>query len=102
MSNDNLVYKGIRPEHNKEMTYTMLAVHNKKTGKIRLIQAERWHVSPVLAQNIDLNIGEKNMLYELNSQFAIKKVQRKTEQRQKMNIDVNDTKDDYELKAASK
>ncbi|XP_014210157.1 uncharacterized protein LOC106640592 [Copidosoma floridanum] len=101
MSNNNIVYKGTRPDLNKELTYTMLAVHNKKTGKIKLIQAERWNVCPVLDQHVDMNVKDEDILYELNTQFAIKKVQRKTEQYQKMKIDVNAIKDNYEQKAAN-
>ncbi|XP_008548111.1 uncharacterized protein LOC103571653 [Microplitis demolitor] len=92
ISNDHVVYKGHRPKN--QSTYTMLAIHNKTTGKIRLIQAERWVVSPTIKNQLvyDENIeDDQNNL--LNTQFGTKKVKRRTMQYGKMKISVDAVKD---------
>lgn len=90
MSNGQVVYKGYRPDLNKELTYTMLAIHNKKTGKVRLIQAERWDVAPVLDQHLEDNNDDNiDQVVALNKQFGSKKAKRRTEQYEKMKINVD-------------
>ncbi|XP_043667245.1 uncharacterized protein LOC122628737 isoform X3 [Vespula pensylvanica] len=71
LSNGQIVYKGYTPDNKQQFMQTMLVLHNKKTGKIRLVQAERWS-------------------------FGSKKVKRKTEQFERMKINVNAVKDDLE------
>ncbi|XP_014238209.1 uncharacterized protein LOC106659940 [Trichogramma pretiosum] len=97
MTNGQVAYKGHRPDFKKELTYTMLAIHNKKTGKVRLVQAEHWDVAPVLDQltnnNDDQNV-DKNA--ELNKKFGSKKVKRRTEQHEKMKVNVEDIKEQLE------
>ncbi|EFN68806.1 Pterin-4-alpha-carbinolamine dehydratase 2 [Camponotus floridanus] len=98
LSNGQIVYKGYRPDVEKESTRTMLVLHNKKTGKVRLFEAERWQVTPVLEKpdfedNKD-NIDEK--IVTLNKQFGSKKVKRRTEQFEKIKMDVNSIKEQLE------
>uniref|UniRef100_A0A0C9R1T9 POLR1E protein n=1 Tax=Fopius arisanus TaxID=64838 RepID=A0A0C9R1T9_9HYME len=89
MSNGQVVYRGYRPDPTKELTYTMLAIHNRKTGKIRLIQAERWQVAPVLDREPERNDEiDGNRLMMLNRTFGSKKVKRRTEQYEKMKVNV--------------
>ncbi|XP_015122477.1 uncharacterized protein LOC107044916 [Diachasma alloeum] len=90
MSNGQVVYRGYRPDPAKELTYTMLAVHNRKTGKVRLIQAERWQVAPVLDREPERKDEiDGNRLMMLNRTFGSKKVKRRTEQYEKMKVNVD-------------
>lgn len=102
MSNGQVVYKGYRPNLSKELTYTMLAIHNKKTGKVRLVQAERWDVAPVLDDHVDKsNEDGIDKMAELNKQFGSKKMKRRTEQYERMKVDVNNVKEQLEKSVAS-
>lgn len=102
MSNGQVVYKGYRPDLSKEMTYTMLAIHNKKTGKVRLIQAERWDVAPVLDEHINNSPDDElDKTAALNKQFGSKKVKRRTEQYEKMKINVDNVKEQLEKTVSS-
>ncbi|KAJ8672907.1 hypothetical protein QAD02_004168 [Eretmocerus hayati] len=97
LSNGQVVYKGYRPDLGKELTYTMLAIHNKRTGKIKLVQAERWDVAPVLDEHIDnSNHDDIDKLAELNKQFGSKKVKRRTEQYERMKVNVDSVKEQLE------
>ena len=103
MSNGQVVYKGYRPDLDKELTYTMLAIHNKKTGKVRLIQTERWDVAPVLDEHVDnANDDEIDKTAALNKQFGSKKVRRRTEQYEKMKINLDNVKEQLEKTVSSK
>lgn len=104
LSNGQIVYKGYTPDNKQQFMQTMLVLHNKKTGKIRLVQAERWSVSPVLhKQVIDNNKNtDADRIALLNKQFGSKKVKRKTEQFERMKINVNAVKDDLEKTVSSK
>lgn len=103
MSNGQVVYKGYRPDLSKELTYTMLAIHNKKTGKVRLIQAERWDVAPVLDEHVDdTNDDNVDKTAELNKQFGSKKVKRRTEQYERMKVNVDNVKEQLEKTVSSK
>ncbi|CAL1684730.1 unnamed protein product [Lasius platythorax] len=98
LSNGQLVYKGYRPDFEKESTRTMLVVHNKKTGKVRLFEAERWQVTPVLEKPViednKNNMDEKILL--LNKQFGSKRIKRRTEQFERMKVDANSVKEQLE------
>ncbi|XP_012231582.2 uncharacterized protein Polr1E [Linepithema humile] len=98
LSNGHIVYKGHRPDTTQESTRTMLVLHNKRTGKIRLFEAERWQVTPILDKpSVEDN---KNDIYEktiiLNKQFGSKKVKRRTEQFEKLKVNVDSVKDQLE------
>lgn len=88
LSNGKIVYKGYRPDVDKEPMCTMLAIRDKLTGKIKLIQAERWDVAPVLNRNLNNNdhYTDTDKIATLNKQFGSKKVKRKTELYEKMKI----------------
>ncbi|XP_011501167.1 PREDICTED: uncharacterized protein LOC105364835 [Ceratosolen solmsi marchali] len=97
LSNGQTIYRGFRPDFTNDLTYTMLAIRNKKTGKIKLIQAERWNVAPVLNKYINTTTdNETNQVVALNKQFGSKKVKRRTEQYEKMKINVENVKDQLE------
>lgn len=102
LSNNQIVYKGYRPNPKDESMYTMLAIHNKRTGKVRLIQAERWNVTPVLndkpARDNQID-GDRTAT--LNKQFGSKRVKRRTEQYERMKINIDSVKDQLEKAAAS-
>ncbi|XP_012273280.1 uncharacterized protein LOC105695866 isoform X2 [Orussus abietinus] len=97
LSNGQVVYKGYKPNVDKELTYTMLAIHNKKTGKIRLVQAERWQVVPVLDTKLEI-VEDTNTdkIAMLNKQFGSKRVKRRTEQFERMKVNVDSVKDRLE------
>ncbi|XP_043463694.1 uncharacterized protein LOC122499416 [Leptopilina heterotoma] len=87
LSNGKIVYKGYRPDVDKEPMCTMLAIRDKITGKIKLIQAERWNVAPVLNRNLNNDhYTDTDKIATLNKQFGSKKVKRKTELHEKMKI----------------
>ncbi|XP_063973151.1 uncharacterized protein LOC135160492 [Diachasmimorpha longicaudata] len=97
MSNGQVVYRGYRPDPAKELTYTMLAIHNKKTGKVRLVQAERWQVAPVLDREPERNNDlDGNRLMMLNRTFGSKKVKRRTEQYEKMKVNIEAAQEQLE------
>lgn len=95
LSNGHIVYKGYRPDCKKESTRTMLVLHNKRTGKVRLFEAERWQVTPVLEKpDVEDNKNDfDEKITILNKQFGSKKVKRRTEQFERLktlNIDVKE------------
>lgn len=98
LSNGQIVYKGYKPDTQQQLTQTMLVLHNKRTGKIRLVQAERWSVSPVLHKPLTDNNKntEDDKIALLNKEFGSKKVKRKTEQFERMKININAVKEDLE------
>lgn len=104
LSNGHIVYKGYRPDCKEESTRTMLVLHNKRTGKVRLFEAERWQVTPVLekpdVENDKNDVNKKNII--LNKQFGSKKVKRRTEQFERLNVNVDSVKEDLEKSVLSK
>lgn len=98
LSNGQIVYKGYKPDNKQQLFQTMLVLHNRRTGKIRLVQAERWSVSAVLHKplvNDNTNITDDRIAL-LNKQFGSKKIKRKTEQLERMKINIDAIKDDLE------
>lgn len=104
MSNGKIVYKGYRPDFEKELTYTMLAIHSKRTGKIKLIQAERWEVAPVLDKQvqIDETLSAREKIGALNKQFGSKRIKRRTELHEKLRINISSAQDQLEKSVAGK
>lgn len=98
LSNGQIVYKGYRPDFEKDSTRTMLVLHNKRTGKVRLFEAERWQVTPVLEKPVieenKSKMEEKIVI--LNKEFGSKKVKRRTEQFERMKVDVDSVKGQLE------
>lgn len=104
MSNGEIVYKGYKPDPKKQLTRKMLILHNKNTGKIRLIEAEQWHVSPVLQKPvIEENVNTvENKIAVLNKKFGSKKAKRRTEQFEKLKVNVDLVKDELKKTVSSK
>ncbi|XP_018056999.1 PREDICTED: uncharacterized protein LOC108692931 [Atta colombica] len=98
LSNGHIVYKGNRPDCKKESTRTMLVLHNKRTGKVRLFEAERWEVAPVLEKfdNEDKINDMDHKITILNKQFGSKKIKRRTEQFEKLKVNVESVKEQLE------
>lgn len=97
LSNGHVVYKGYRPEPDEAPTYTMLAIHNKRTGKVRLVQAEKWQVAPILDKEVESNEDlNDDKIAQLNKQFGSKRVKRRTEQIERMKVNVDSVKDQLE------
>ncbi|KAI4500073.1 hypothetical protein M0802_004943 [Mischocyttarus mexicanus] len=93
-----MVYKGYKPDDKQQLMRTMLVFHNKRTGKVRLVEAERWSVNAVLDKQVvknSTNTGDERIAL-LNKQFGSKKAKRKTEQYERMKINVDAVKDDLE------
>ncbi|XP_011867904.1 PREDICTED: uncharacterized protein LOC105562029 [Vollenhovia emeryi] len=98
LSNGHVVYKGHRPDCEKESTRTMLVLHNKRTGKVRLFEAERWQVTPVLDKP-DVGDGNNDITEKmtiLNKQFGSKRVKRRTEQYEKLKVNIESVKEQLE------
>lgn len=104
MSNGQSVYKGTRPTFDEQPLRTMLLLHNKVTGKARLLEAERWLVCPVLDKpTVDKDTDDtEEKIAILNKQFGSKQVRRKTEQFERMRMSVDAIKDQLEKSASSK
>lgn len=103
LSNGKIVYKGYRPDVEKEPMCTMLAICDKITGKIKLIQAERWDVAPVLNRSLDNSqYLDNDKIATLNKQFGSKKVKRRTELHEKMKITGESVKELLEKTVSSK
>lgn len=103
LSNGHIVYKGYKPDPKEQLTRTLILLHNKRTGKVRLVEAEKWQVSPVLQKPVieeNKNDTEKKIA-TLNKQFGSKKVKRKTERYEKMQLDVSSVQEQLE-KSVSK
>lgn len=97
LSNGQVVYKGYRPDPDETPTYTMLAIHNKRTGKVRLVQAERWQVAPVLDKELEsIDDIDDSKIAMLNKKFGSKKTKRKTEQIERMKINVDSVREQLE------
>lgn len=104
LSNGQIVYKGYKPNMDQDLMRTMLVLHNRRTGKVRLVQAERWQVTPILDKKLEADntttIDEKISM--LNKQFGSKKVKRRTEQLEKMKVNVDFVKEQLEQTVLSK
>ncbi|XP_076247779.1 DNA-directed RNA polymerase I subunit RPA49 [Calliopsis andreniformis] len=98
LSNGQIVYRGYKPDTSQDLMSTMLVLHNKRTGKVRLVQAERWQVTPVLDKpGIDNNkSNDDDKIAMLNKQFGSKKVKRRTEQHEKLKVNVESVKEQLE------
>ncbi|KAH0945216.1 hypothetical protein HN011_011714 [Eciton burchellii] len=73
LSNGQTVYKGYKPDSEKD-SRTMLVLHNKKTGKVRLVEAEQWQVNPVL----EMAINEENNIENNDMENDIEKIDQTT------------------------
>ncbi|CAK9831712.1 hypothetical protein ANTRET_LOCUS8658 [Anthophora retusa] len=102
LSNGQIVYKGYKPETDQDLMHTMLVVHNRKTGKVKLVQVERWQVTPVLDKPVvQDNATESEQISMLNKQFGSKKVKRRTEQHERLKMNVEHIKEQLEQTAAN-
>ncbi|XP_076618974.1 uncharacterized protein LOC143340649 [Colletes latitarsis] len=98
LSNGQIVYRGYKPDMSNDLMRTMLVLHNRETGKVRLVQVERWQVTPVLEKPVlDNNkITEDDKIATLNKEFGSKKVKRRTEQNEKLRVNVDSVKEQLE------
>nr|XP_012144540.1 PREDICTED: DNA-directed RNA polymerase I subunit rpa49-like isoform X2 [Megachile rotundata] len=98
LSNGQIVYRGYKPDTSQDLMRTMLVLHNKKTGKVRLVQVERWQVNAVLEKPAteENKSAESDKIVMLNRQFGSKKAKRKIEQYERMKINVDTVKEQLE------
>lgn len=98
LSNGQIVYRGYKPDTGQDLMRTMLVLHNKKTGTVRLVQAERWQVTPVLEKPVisESDVTTDQKISILNKQFGSKRVKRRTEQLEKMRVNVESVKEQLE------
>lgn len=98
LSNGQIVYRGYKPDTSQDLMRTMLVLHNRKTGKVRLVQVERWQVNAVLEKPVteDNKGAENDKVVMLNRQFGSKKAKRKIEQYERMKINVDTVKEQLE------
>lgn len=104
MSNGQIVYRGYKPDTSQDLMRSMLVLRNRRTGKVRLVQVERWQVTPVLEKPVveDNKVAEDEKIAELNKQFGSKKVKRKTEQYERLKVNVESVKEQLEQTVSSK
>ncbi|XP_078050199.1 uncharacterized protein LOC144476819 [Augochlora pura] len=98
LSNGQIVYRGYKPNTSQDLMRTMLVLHNKKTGKVRMVHVERWQMTPVLEKPV-IDNGSTTTVEKvtmLNKQFGSKKVKRRTEQLEKMKVNVDFVKEQLE------
>lgn len=95
---ENMLYTGIvKP---KGLYNTFIAVCNKKRTKMRLIAVDHATLSPYFKEDK----GTRNKSFELldsttsqlNKEFGSKKIKRKTEQRERMKMDIETVKEQLE------
>uniref|UniRef100_A0A6M2DJV2 Putative dna-directed rna polymerase i subunit rpa49 n=1 Tax=Xenopsylla cheopis TaxID=163159 RepID=A0A6M2DJV2_XENCH len=94
---NNMLYKGAVETFMS--TFTMLAIKNKKTNKIRLIEINKCNLAPILKDSLDMNLehkSKKEMLSILNKTFGSKRTKRRTEIREHMAINVEEVKEQLE------
>nr|XP_033332439.1 DNA-directed RNA polymerase I subunit rpa49-like isoform X1 [Megalopta genalis] len=98
LSNGQIVYRGYKPDTSQDLMRTMLVLHNKKTGKVRMVHVERWQVTPVLEKPVTENgsATTHEKVAMLNKQFGSKKMKRKTEQFEKLKVNVDFVKEQLE------
>ncbi|XP_076753590.1 uncharacterized protein LOC143425032 [Xylocopa sonorina] len=98
LSNGQIVYRGYKPDTSQDLMRTMLVLHNRRTGKVRLVQVERWQVAPVLDKpSLEDNKGpEEHKVATLNKQFGSKKVKRRTEQFERLRVNVESVREELE------
>ncbi|XP_003399797.1 uncharacterized protein LOC100645462 [Bombus terrestris] len=98
MSNGQIVYRGYKPDTSQDLMRSMLVLRNRRTGKVRLVQVERWQVTPVLEKPaVEDNKGfEDDKIAKLNKQFGSKKVKRRTEQYERLKVNVESVKEQLE------
>lgn len=98
LSNGQIVYKGYKPDTSEDLMRTMLVLHNRRTGKVRLVQVERWQVAPVLNKPAVENnkAADDDKIAVLNKQFGSKRVKRRTEQYEKLKFNVDNVKEQLE------
>ncbi|XP_076663204.1 uncharacterized protein LOC143366219 [Andrena cerasifolii] len=103
LSNGHIVYRGYKPDTSQDLMRTMLVFHNKRTGRVRLVQAERWQVAPVLDKPVVENnkYPDANKIATLNKEFGSKQVRRRTEQYERLRVDVNSVKEQLEETVAN-
>lgn len=104
MSNGQIVYRGYKPDTSQDLMRSMLVLRNRRTGKVRLVQVERWQVTPVLEKPaVEDNKGaEDEKIAKLNKQFGSKKVKRRTEQFERLKVNVESVKEQLEQTVSSK
>ncbi|XP_026474098.1 uncharacterized protein LOC113377873 [Ctenocephalides felis] len=94
---NNIMYKGI-VEHFQN-TVTMMAIKNKKTNKVRLIEMNKCNLVPVLKDSLDMQLqhkSKKEMLSLLNKTFGSKRTKRRTELKEHMAVNVDEIKEQLE------
>ncbi|XP_043521671.1 uncharacterized protein LOC122534771 [Frieseomelitta varia] len=98
LSNGEIVYRGYKPDTSEDPMCTMLVLHNKRTGKVRLVQIERWQVAPVLEKSAikDINSTVDDKVVTLNKEFGSKKIKRRIEQYEKLKVNVESVKEHLE------
>lgn len=104
LSNGEIVYRGYKPDTSEDPMCTMLVLHNKRTGKVRLVQIERWQVAPVLEKSAlkDINSTVDDKVVTLNKEFGSKKIKRRIEQYEKLKVNVESVKEHLEQTVSSK
>lgn len=98
LSNGQIVYRGYKPDTSQDLMRTMLVLHNRKTGKVRLVQVERWQVNAVLEKPAaeENKSADSDKIVMLNRQFGSKKAKRKIEQYERLKINVDTVKEQLE------
>ncbi|KAF2903016.1 hypothetical protein ILUMI_03185 [Ignelater luminosus] len=100
---EKLLYSG--PVNHDELYNNFIAVHNKKKNKIRLLAVDYATLSPLLqrpkeAEDISFHDSRELTAAALNKQFGSKRAKRQTEQRERMQLDIENVREQLEQTVA--
>ncbi|KAJ8934518.1 hypothetical protein NQ314_013301 [Rhamnusium bicolor] len=99
VTNCNMLYTGIVDNEN-DLYNNFILVHNRKSGKVRLIQVDCCPVSPLLDKKsklMDTSVSKaENSMSELKKQFGSKKTKRSVEQQERLKMNISTVKEQLE------
>ncbi|XP_067012291.1 uncharacterized protein Polr1E isoform X2 [Anabrus simplex] len=92
-STDGIVYKGSEAPHDTKICRTLMAIRNKKTNNIRLIEVDSVQLAPVLPDDDQKEANVSALqddigLSTLHKTFGSKRIKRRTELRERMLFEV--------------
>lgn len=101
VTNGRLVYKGEEETQDNELFYSLIAIRDKRTNKVRLVPVSnvslKVHINKI-NEVLDTTLNHSNLsTSNLYKEFGSKKTKRQTEQLEKIKVDVSHT--EHELKA---
>lgn len=89
-----------------DLYHNFIMLHNKKNGKVRLLQVNHCVVSPKMNKknfsSSSVVSNTESSVSELHKQFGSKATKRLTEQRERLTMNIDAVKDQLEQTVSSK